>query len=90
MSSAETEIIIEAGHTERNYWRDLFPVASSFIFWDGATCLLKNSDRNTFAVRRPFFTILVFVSIFGRMTKLPTERFRYPLKAGARLSPTPI
>ena len=24
ITNAETEIIIEAGHTERNYWRDLF------------------------------------------------------------------
>ncbi len=32
MSTAPTELIIEAGHTERNYWRDLFRYRELFYF----------------------------------------------------------
>jgi lipopolysaccharide transport system permease protein len=28
----EHELLIEAGHTERNYWRDLFPYRELFYF----------------------------------------------------------
>jgi hypothetical protein len=30
--TAESEIIIEGGHTERNYWRDLFRYRELFYF----------------------------------------------------------
>jgi len=35
--TVESEILIEAGHTEHNYWRDLFRYRE--LFWRGTTCL---------------------------------------------------
>ena len=32
MSHPVTELVIEAGHTERNYWRDLFRYRELFYF----------------------------------------------------------
>ena len=38
MTTTPPELIIEAGHTERNYWRDLFRYRELFYFLAWRDC----------------------------------------------------
>jgi hypothetical protein len=64
MHAAETEIIIEAGHTERDRWRDLFRYRELFHFlaWRDILVRYKQTVIGVlWAVLRPLLTMLVFV-----------------------------
>jgi lipopolysaccharide transport system permease protein len=90
MHAAETEIVIEAGHTERNYWRDLFRYRELFYFlaWRDVLVRYKQTVIGIlWAVLRPFLTMLVFVFIFGKIAKLPSEGVPYPLMVFAGMLP---
>jgi lipopolysaccharide transport system permease protein len=90
MPSAETEIIIEAGHTERSYWRDLFRYRELFYFlaWRDILVRYKQTVIGVlWAVLRPILTMLVFVFIFGRIAKLPSGGLPYPLMVFAGMLP---
>src|SRR5438094_8196989 len=76
----EHELTIEAGHTERNYWRDLFRYRELFYFlaWRDVLVRYKQTVIGVlWAVLRPFLTMVVFVLIFGRSTKLPSDGVPY-------------
>ncbi len=88
--TGESEILIEAGHTERNYWRDLFRYRELFYFlaWRDVLVRYKQTVIGIlWAVLRPFLTMLVFVFIFGRIAKLPSEGVPYPLMVFAGMLP---
>jgi lipopolysaccharide transport system permease protein len=90
MTNAETEIIIEAGHTERNYWRDLFRYRELFYFlaWRDALVRYKQTVIGIlWAVLRPLLTMLVFVFIFGRIAKLPSQGLPYPVMVFSGMLP---
>ena len=90
MSSAETEILIEAGHTERNYWRDLFRYRELFYFLAWRDFLVRYKQTVIgilWAVLRPVLTMLIFVFIFGRIAKLPSQGLPYPLMVFAGMLP---
>ncbi len=40
-----SKLVIEAGRTERQYWRDLWKYRELFYFWRGATCWCATSRR---------------------------------------------
>jgi lipopolysaccharide transport system permease protein len=70
------ELIIEAGRTERNYWRDLFRYRELFYFlaWRDVLVRYKQTVIGIlWAVLRPLLTTVVFVFVFSRIAKLPTE-----------------
>ncbi len=88
--TGESEILIEAGHTERNYWRDLFRYRELFYFlaWRDVLVRYKQTVIGIlWAVLRPFLTMLVFVFVFGRIAKLPSEGLPYPLMVFAGMLP---
>ena len=58
-----TELIIEAGHTERNYWRDLFRYRELFYFLAWRDVLVRYEQTVIgvlWAVIRPLLTMIVF------------------------------
>jgi lipopolysaccharide transport system permease protein len=59
------EIIIEAGRTERHYWRDLWRYRELFrvLAW-----------RDVAVRYKPFLTMVVFTVVFGKLANLPSER----------------
>src|SRR3979490_840176 len=76
------ELIIEAGRTESQYWRDLFRYRELFYFLAWRDILVRYKQTVIgilWAVLRPFLTMLVFVVIFGKIAKLPTEGVPYPV-----------
>ncbi len=78
---APTELIIEAGHTERNYWRDLFRYRELFYFlaWRDVLVRYKQTVIGVlWAVLRPLLTMVVFTFVFSRIAKLPAEGIPTP------------
>ncbi|MBA3340352.1 MAG: ABC transporter permease [Gemmatimonadaceae bacterium] len=70
------EIILEAGRSERNYWRDLWHYRELFqvLAWRDVSVRYKQTVIGVvWAVIRPLLTMIVFTVIFGRIARLPTE-----------------
>src|ERR1700674_3624499 len=68
--------IIEAGRTERHYWRDLWRYRELFevLAWRDLSVRYKQTAIGAlWALIRPFLTMLVFTVIFGRIAKLPSD-----------------
>ena len=89
-SQVPTELIIEAGHTERNYWRDLFRYRELFYFlaWRDVLVRYKQTVIGIlWAVLRPLLTMLVFTFVFSRIAKLPAEGVPYPVMVFAAMLP---
>jgi len=75
MSMPET-IILEAGRQERHYWLDLWRYRELFqvLAWRDLSVRYKQTVFGVlWAVIRPFLTMLVFTTIFGRLAKLPSD-----------------
>ena len=87
---ATTELIIESGHTERNYWRDLFRYRELFYFlaWRDVLVRYKQTVIGIlWAVLRPLLTMVVFTFVFSRIAKLPAEGVPYPVMVFAAMLP---
>src|SRR5260370_41163404 len=70
------EIIIEAGRAERQYWRELWNYRELFrvLAWRDVAVRYKQTVIGaTWAVIRPFLTMVVFTVIFGKLANLPSE-----------------
>jgi lipopolysaccharide transport system permease protein len=90
MSHQATDLIIEAGHTERNYWRDLFRYRELFYFlaWRDVLVRYKQTVIGVlWAVLRPLLTMMVFTFVFSRIAKLPAEGVPYPVMVFAAMLP---
>lgn len=90
MSHQVTELVIEAGHTERAYWRDLFRYRELFYFlaWRDVLVRYKQTVIGVlWAVIRPLLTMLVLTFAFGRVAKLPAEGMPYPVMVFAAMVP---
>jgi lipopolysaccharide transport system permease protein len=75
-SAAVPETILEAGRSERNYWRDLWRYRELFqvLAWRDVTVRYKQTVIGVlWAVLRPFLTMVIFTVIFSRLAKLPAE-----------------
>jgi lipopolysaccharide transport system permease protein len=84
------ELVIEAGRTERNYWRDLFRYRELFYFlaWRDVLVRYKQTVIGVmWAVLRPFLTMVVFVFVFSRVAKLPSNGVPYPVMVFAGMLP---
>jgi len=70
------KLIIEAGRTERNYWKDLWRYRELFYFLAWRDILVRYKQTVigvTWAVIRPVMTMIVFTLVFGKLAKLPSE-----------------
>ncbi len=71
-----SQIIIEAGRAEKNYWRDLWRYRELFqvLAWRDISVRYKQTVIGVaWALIRPFLTMVVFTIIFGKVAKLPSE-----------------
>src|SRR3954466_10713886 len=90
MPAELTELVIEAGHPERNYWRDLFRYRELFYFLAWRDILVRYKQTVIgilWAVLRPLLTMVVFVVVFGRIAKLPSNGIPYPILVFAAMLP---
>ncbi len=84
------EFIIEAGHTERQYWKDLWNYRELFYFLAWRDILVRYKQTAIgiiWALLRPFLTMIVFTIVFGKIAKLPSEGVPYPILVFAALLP---
>jgi lipopolysaccharide transport system permease protein len=80
--SSQKELIIEAGRSEGQYWRDLYRYRELFYFLSWRDILVRYKQTVigvAWAVIRPFLTMVVFTIIFGKLAKLPSEGVPYPI-----------
>ena len=73
MVSNPTQLIIEAGRTEGQYWRDLWRYRELFYFLAWRDILVRYKQTiigMAWALIRPFLTMVVFTIVFGLIWSL--------------------
>jgi len=86
----QTVLVIEAGRTERHYWKDLWRYRELFYFLAWRDILVRYKQTViglVWALIRPFLTMVVFVVVFSKLAKLPSEGVPYPILVFAALLP---
>jgi len=76
------EIYIEAGRTERQYWRDLWRYRELFYFLTWRDILVRYKQTvvgASWAVIRPLVTMLVMTIVFGKLAEMPSGGAPYPI-----------
>lgn len=84
------EIIIEAGRTERQYWKDLWNYRELFFFLAWRDILVRYKQTIfgiLWALLRPLLTMLVLTVVFGKWAKMPSEGVPYPILVFAAMLP---
>lgn len=85
------ELLIEAGRTEGQYWRDLWKYRELFYFLAWRDILVRYKQTiigMAWALVRPFLTMIVFTFVFSNIAKLPSEGTTpYPIMVFAGLLP---
>jgi lipopolysaccharide transport system permease protein len=79
---SQKELIIEAGRTETQYWKDVYRYRELFYFLSWRDILVRYKQTVlgiAWAVIRPFLTMVVFTIVFGKLAKLPSEGAPYPI-----------
>jgi lipopolysaccharide transport system permease protein len=90
MSPQPTELIIEAGRAEKQYWRDLWRYRELFYFLAWRDILVRYKQTVigvAWALIRPFLTMVVFTVVFGNLAKLPSEGAPYPILVFSAMLP---
>ena len=83
-------LVIEAGRTERHYWRDLWRYRELFYFLAWRDILVRYKQTvigMLWAVIRPLVAIVVFTVVFGKLAKLPSGDVPYPILVCAAILP---
>ena len=74
--------VVEAGKTEKKYWKDLWSYRELFLFlaWRDVSVRYKQTAIGVlWAVLRPFLTMIIFTIVFGKLAKFPSEGIPYPI-----------
>lgn len=88
--SSQTEIVIEAGRTEREYWKDLWRYRELFYFLAWRDILVRYKQTAigvSWALIRPFLTMVVFTIVFGKLAGLPSDGAPYPILVFSAMLP---
>ena len=86
----KTELIIEAGRTQRHYWSDIWKCRELLFFLAWRDILIRYKQTTVgvaWSIIRPFLTMVIFTFIFGRLAKLPSEGVEYALLVFSALLP---
>jgi lipopolysaccharide transport system permease protein len=84
------ELVIEPGRSEKNYWRDLWRYRELFyiLAWRDICVRYKQTVIGVlWATLRPFAAMVIFVIVFGRIAKMPSNGIPYPLLVFAAMLP---
>ena len=76
------ELLIEAGRTERQYWRDLWRYRELFYFLAWRDLLVRYKQTFvgvSWSLIRPLLTMIVLTVVFGKLGKMPSGGVPYPL-----------
>jgi lipopolysaccharide transport system permease protein len=81
-TASKPKLIIEAGRTESQYWKDLWQYRELFLFLAWRDILVRYKQTVigvAWALIRPLITMIVFTVIFGKLAKLPSNGVPYPI-----------
>lgn len=84
------ELVLEAGKTEKQYFKDIWHYRELFYFlaWRDILVRYKQTVIGVlWAVLRPFLTMVVFTIVFGKIAKLPSDGIPYPLLVFSAMLP---
>ncbi|EEF62376.1 ABC transporter permease [Pedosphaera parvula] len=76
------ELILEAGRTERHYWRDLWRYRELFYFLAWRDLLVRYKQTVVgvaWSLVRPLLTMVVLSVVFGKFGKMPSGGVPYPI-----------
>lgn len=88
--SKPTLFVIEAGKTEKYYWRDLWRYRELFYFLAWRDILVRYKQTVVgvaWALLQPFLTMIVLTVVFGKLAKLPSDGAPYPILVFAAMLP---
>jgi lipopolysaccharide transport system permease protein len=88
--SSLPSIVIQAGRSERHYWRELWRYRELFYFLAWRDVLVRYKQTTigfAWALLRPLLTLAAFTLVFGVVAKLPSGGVPYPLLVFAGLLP---
>jgi lipopolysaccharide transport system permease protein len=88
--ASQHELVIEAGRTERQYWKDIWRYRELmyFLAWRDILVRYKQTAIGiAWALIRPFLTMVVFTVVFGGLAKLPSPDAPYPILVFAAMLP---
>src|SRR6188768_1129056 len=77
-----SKLIIEAGRSERQYWRDLWRYRELFYFLAWRDLLVRYKQTVVgiaWSLIRPLLTMIVLTVVFGKLGKMPSGGIPYPL-----------
>jgi lipopolysaccharide transport system permease protein len=89
-TGVQQKLIIEAGRTEQQYWRDLWKYRELFYFLAWRDILVRYKQTAigiAWALIRPFLTMVVFTVVFGNLAKLPSQGAPYPILVFSAMLP---
>ena len=90
MTASRPRLVIRAGETEKQYWRDLWRYRELFYFLAWRDILVRYKQTVigiAWALLRPLLTMIVFTVVFGSIAKLPSNGVPYPILVFAGLLP---
>ena len=90
MNNTQQTLVLEAGRTERHYWRDLWRYRELFFFLAWRDILVRYKQTVigiVWALARPLLTMVVFTLVFSKLAKLPSGGVPYPILVFAALLP---
>ena len=83
-------LIIEAGRSENQYWKDIWRYRELFYFLAWRDILVRYKQTAigvAWALIRPLLTMIVFTVVFGNIAQLPSEGVPYPILVFAAMLP---
>lgn len=87
---SKPRLVIEAGRTESQYWKDLWAYRELFYFLAWRDILVRYKQTVfgiSWALLRPLITMVVFTVVFGKLARLPSEGVPYPILVFAAMLP---
>src|SRR3984893_4991600 len=84
------ELLIEPGRAEKNYWGDLWRYRELFyiLAWrDIAVRYKQTAIGVVWAILRPFLAMIIFMIVFARIAKMPSNGIPYPILVFAAMLP---
>ncbi len=86
----KNQITIEAGKSNRQYWRDIWTYRELFMFMAWRDILVRYKQTVigiAWSVIRPLAAMIVFTIVFGKLAKFPSEGVPYPILVFAAMLP---
>jgi len=77
-----TQLVVEAGPTERQYWKDLWRYRELFFFLAWRDLLVRYKQTVvgvSWSLIRPLLTMIILTVVFGKLGKMPSGGSPYPL-----------